>query len=127
MASAAGITGIGIDIERRIGPDTLQSVEDTVLKPAEQSLLHALEGNVSYEMLLTIAFSAKESFFKGSFATVGTYFDFTAVDITALDATDGTVELVLARSLAPALPQGRRFTLRIRYIDADTVLTSFLW
>jgi enterobactin synthetase component D len=125
--SAAGITGIGIDIERLIGSETRQSVEDTVLKPAEQSLLHALAGNVSYEMLLTIAFSAKESFFKGSFATVGTYFDFTAVDLTALDATGGTLELVLTRSLAPTLPQGRRFTLRTQHIDADTILTSFVW
>jgi 4'-phosphopantetheinyl transferase EntD len=126
-ASAAGITGIGIDIERRIGPETRQSVEDTVLKPAEQSLLHALAGSVPYEMLLTIAFSAKESFFKGSFASVGTYFDFDAVDLTALDATGGTLELVLMRSLAPALPQGRRFTLRTQCIDADTILTSFVW
>jgi 4'-phosphopantetheinyl transferase EntD len=127
VASAAGITGIGIDIERRIGPETRQSVEDTVLKPAEQSLLHALAGSVPYEMLLTIAFSAKESFFKGSFASVGTYFDFDAVDLTALDATGGTLELVLTRSLAPALPQGRRFTLRTQCIDADTILTSFVW
>jgi 4'-phosphopantetheinyl transferase EntD len=127
VASAAGITGIGIDIEGRIGPETRQSVEDTVLKPAEQSLLHALAGSVPYEMLLTIAFSAKESFFKGSFASVGTYFDFDAVHLTALDATGGTLELVLTRSLAPALPQGRRFTLRTQCIDADTILTSFVW
>jgi 4'-phosphopantetheinyl transferase EntD len=133
VASADGITGIGaitgigIDIERRIGSETRQSVEGTVLKPAEQSLLHALAGSVPYEMLLTIAFSAKESFFKGSFASVGTYFDFDAVDITALDATAGTLELVLTRSLAPALPQGRRFTLRTQDIDADTILTSFVW
>jgi enterobactin synthetase component D len=127
VASAAGVTGIGIDIERRIGPETRQSVEDTVLKPAEQSLLHALAGSVPYEMLLTIAFSAKESFFKGSFASVGTYFDFDAVDLTALDATGGTLELVLTRSLAPSLPQGRRFTLHTQCIDADTILTSFVW
>jgi len=124
---ATGITGIGIDIERLIGPETRQSVEGTVLKPAEQALLHTLAGSVSYEMLLTIAFSAKESFFKGCFATMGTYFDFDAVEITALDVTGGTLELVLTRSLAPALPQGRRFTLRTRHIDTDTILTSFVW
>jgi enterobactin synthetase component D len=126
-AADAGMTGIGIDIERRIGAETCQSVEDTVLKPAEKALLHSLAGEVAYDMLLTIAFSAKESFFKGSFASVGTYFDFDAVEIVALDAIGGTLELVLTRDLAPALPQGRRFPLRIRCIDADTILTSFVW
>jgi 4'-phosphopantetheinyl transferase EntD len=122
-----GITGIGIDIERRIGTETCQSVEDTVLKPVEKALLHSLAGEVAYDMLLTIAFSAKESFFKGSFATVGTYFDFDAVEIVALDATGGTLEIMLTRSLAPALARGRRFAVRIQCIDADTVLTSFVW
>jgi 4'-phosphopantetheinyl transferase EntD len=126
-ANAGSITGIGIDIEQLIRPETRQSVEDTVLKPAEQALLHALAGSVPYEMLLTIAFSAKESFFKGSFATVGTYFDFDAVELTALDPTGGTLELGITRSLAAALPEGRRFTLRTRHIDADTILTSFVW
>ncbi|WP_213947586.1 4'-phosphopantetheinyl transferase superfamily protein [Luteibacter sp. dw_328] len=125
--ASTGINGIGIDIERRIGAETRESVEGTVLTLTEQALLHALAGDVSYEMLLTIAFSAKESFFKGSFATVGTYFDFDAVDLVALDARAGTLELMLTRSLAPALPQGRRFALRTRSIDADTILTSFVW
>jgi len=125
--SASRIAGIGIDIERRIAPDTRQSVEDMVLKPAEQSLLHAFAGEVPYDMLLTIAFSAKESFFKGSFATVGTYFDFNAVDIKTLDIPGGTLEIVLTRSLAAGLPEGRTFTLRTQFIDADTVLTSFVW
>jgi enterobactin synthetase component D len=125
--SAAGIAGVGIDIERRIGPETCQSVEDTVLKPAEKALLHALAGSVSYEILLTIAFSAKESFFKASFATVGTHFDFDAVDIKTLDIPGGTLEVVLNRSLAAGLPEGRVFTLRTQFIDADTVLTSFVW
>jgi 4'-phosphopantetheinyl transferase EntD len=123
----AGIVGIGIDIERGIGAETRQSVEGTVLNATEQALLRALAGDLPYDMLLTIAFSAKESFFKGSFATVGTYFDFDAVAITALDAAAGTLDLTLARSLAPSLPQGRPFTLRHQFIDDDTVLTSFVW
>jgi 4'-phosphopantetheinyl transferase EntD len=123
---AAGITGIGIDIERRITPETRRSVEEMVLHPAEDSLLRAMAGEVPYEMLLTIAFSAKESFFKGAFATVGTYFDFSAVDITALDIPGGSIEVVLTRSLAAGLPEGRSFTLRTQFIDADTVLTSFV-
>ena len=125
--AATGINGVGIDIERRIGAETRESVEGTVLTPTERALLHTLAGDVSYEMLMTIAFSAKESFFKGSFATVGTYFDFDAVDLVALDARAGTLELMLTRTLAPALPQGRRFALRTQSIDADTVLTSFVW
>jgi enterobactin synthetase component D len=49
------------------------------------------------------------------------------VDLVALDARAGTLELMLTRSLAPALPQGRRFALRTLSIDADTILTSFVW
>lgn len=125
--AADGITGLGIDIERRIAAETRGSIEDTVLDADEQSLLHALSGDTPYELLLTIAFSAKESFFKGCFTTVGSYFDFDAVDLTMLDVTEGTLELVIAQPLAPTLPRGRRFTLRTRFLDADTVLTSFVW
>ena len=126
-AGAPGLRGIGIDIECLIGAETRQSVEDTVLKPVEKALLHALVDEVSYEMLLTIAFSAKESFYKGSFATVGTFFDFDAVRITGVDAPNGTIHIVLERSLAPELPQGRPFTLHTGFIDATTVFTSFVW
>ncbi|HVI55952.1 MAG TPA: 4'-phosphopantetheinyl transferase superfamily protein [Luteibacter sp.] len=130
-ARVADVGGIGIDIEQRIAAQTRQSVEGTVLNAAEQALLHALAGDLpderSYETLLTIAFSAKESFFKASFATVGSYFDFDAVELTALDVAGGTLELTLARDLAAALPRGRRVMLRHRPIDADTVLTSYVW
>lgn len=123
----SGITGIGIDIEQRIGAETRQSVEATVLDTTEQALLHTPGHALPYEMLLTLVFSAKESFFKGTFATVGTYFDFDAVVLTALDVAGGTLELTLARTLAAPLPEGRRFMLRHCLIDADTLLTSFVW
>jgi 4'-phosphopantetheinyl transferase EntD len=97
-----------------------------VLNATEQALLRALGGDLPYEMLLTVVFSAKESFFKGCFATVGNYFDFAAVELTALDVVAGTLELKLTQTLAPSLPQGQRFTLRNRFVDADTVFTSFV-
>jgi 4'-phosphopantetheinyl transferase EntD len=125
--NSSGITGIGIDIEQRIGAETRRSVEGTVLNKVEQALLHIPGHALPYDMLLTLAFSAKESFFKGTFATVGTYFDFDAVVLTALDVAGGTLELTLARTLAAPLPDARRFTVRYRFIDADTVLTSFVW
>ena len=126
-ARATEVRGIGIDIECRMGAQTRESVENTVLNPAEKTLLRGLAGEVPYEMLLTIAFSAKESFFKGCFATVGSYFDFDAVELTALDIAGGALELVLTRALVAPLPQGRRFTLRHQLIDADTTITSFVW
>ena len=122
-----GIHGIGIDIERRIAPETRESVEATVVTAAEQSFLRTMDAELPYDMLLTLAFSAKESFFKGSFASVGAYFDFDAVELVALNTSAGMLELVLTRSLAPALPQGGRYTLRTQCLDADTVLTSFVW
>jgi 4'-phosphopantetheinyl transferase EntD len=126
VASAGDIAGIGIDIECRIGTETRESVEGAVLNATEQALLRALGGDLPYEMLLTVVFSAKESFFKGCFATVGNYFDFAAVELTALDVVAGTLELKLTQTLAPSLPQGQRFTLRNRFVDADTVFTSFV-
>jgi len=126
-AGNGGIHGIGIDIERRIAPETRESIESTVVTATEQAFLRSVGGDLPYDMLLTVAFSAKESFFKGSFASVGAYFDFDAVDLVALDTSAGELELVLTRSLAPAFPQGRRYTLRTQCLDADTVLTSFVW
>lgn len=126
-AHAPGLRGVGIDIECLLGTETLESVEDTVLQPSEKALLHALAGEMSYAMLLTIVFSAKESFFKGTFATVGSYFEFDAVSVTALDPVEGTLDIVLNRSLAPELPHGRPFSLRFQRIDAGTFITSFVW
>ncbi|MFC3656990.1 4'-phosphopantetheinyl transferase [Xanthomonas hyacinthi] len=124
---ASNYTGIGIDIEHLIAAKAQHTVESTALVASERTLLKGLTGDLSYETSLTVAFSAKESFFKGTFATVKHYFGFEAVELTALDNASGTLELMIVQPLATNLPIGRRFMLRFGFIDSETLITSFLW
>ncbi|MBB3228248.1 4'-phosphopantetheinyl transferase EntD [Luteibacter sp. Sphag1AF] len=120
-------TGIGMDIEHLVTPDAAQSIESTVLNTSERALLDGWGSTLPYNTLLTVAFSAKESFYKATFATVGSYFDFHAVTLTALNPSAGTLELTVDRTLAPAIPKDRRFVAAFEFIDEDAVLTSVLW
>jgi 4'-phosphopantetheinyl transferase EntD len=119
--------GVGIDIEQLISTKTQYAVESTVIVASEQTLLERLTGALSYEASLAVVFSAKESFFKGTFATVGRYFGFEAVELTAFDVAGGTLELTVVHQLATTLPVGKRFMLRFGFIDLKTVITTFLW
>lgn len=121
------VSGVGIDIENLVEAAAGDAIRELALAPAEQSLLEAQRMHLSAGMALTIAFSAKESFFKGTFARVGRFFDFDAVRVTRLHAPTGCLELTLAETLCPDLPEGRAFRLGFKQLSEDTVLTSFVW
>lgn len=119
--------GIGIDLEPVLGPDLLDAVHATVLSAGEYALLCGGGGVFPIEVLCTLAFSAKESFFKGCFAAVGRYFDFSAVRVVAFDAHARTLQLELVQTLCRELKAGTAFEVRFAFADPATVLTFFLW
>lgn len=97
------------------------------MTPGEQVLLDLVSHEIPTEMLTTIAFSAKESFFKGVFPAVGHYFDFSAVQVSHIDVASGRLDLTLMEELCPELPEGRSLPLGFTFISTSTVATSFIW
>lgn len=132
MAAAIAVAsstarGIGIDIENIIDADARDAIRKLAITSGEHALLESRREHLSVEMLLTVAFSAKESFFKGTFANVGHYFDFNAARLSSLNVDAGRLTLTLEETLCPALPEGRSFTVCFRMLSANTVATSFVW
>jgi 4'-phosphopantetheinyl transferase EntD len=124
---SSAVKGIGIDMEKVVDAQAHPALQEFVITPQEQVLLEARRGHLSINTLLTVAFSAKESLFKGLFCSVGRYFDFSAARVSNLNVNTGCLTLTLEEILCPALLKGRSFEVYFKMISADTVATSFVW
>lgn len=121
-------SGIGIDVERIATGDACNALLATVVDDREAALLRGLATDRwSLEMLLTLAFSAKESLFKGAFAVVGKYFDFDAARLLSVDLEARRIRLVLTGTLCAQFVQGQHIEIGFERLDADLVLTHFVW
>ncbi|MDQ3511379.1 MAG: 4'-phosphopantetheinyl transferase superfamily protein, partial [Pseudomonadota bacterium] len=121
-------SGIGIDIERIATGDASRALLATVVDGQEIALLRSVAGGEwSLEMLLTLVFSAKESLFKGAFGVVGRYFDFDAVQLLSFDLGRRRIRLVLTGTLCAQFAQGQHIEIGFELLDANLVLTHFVW
>lgn len=99
-ARAPEVIGLGIDVEAVLDLATAEELRSPVLRPEDEKWLrHPL---LSVEMAMTLIFSAKESFFKALYPSVGEYFGFEAVSVSAIDTERGRVHLALQASLPGA-------------------------
>lgn len=115
--------GIGIDIESII-PDELQgSLIGHVVSPTELDYLRNLDPSEDLGSLLTLVFSAKESFFKAAFHEVGHFFDFDAVRIEQICLDTRALTLVIQQSLSLRLAAGTAVTVFFCRIDHDNIFT----
>ena len=121
---AHGGIGIGIDIESVVTPEARTMLQETVLSDGELAYLRKLRASVSLNTLISLVFSAKESFFKASFNIVGKYFDFDAIEVQHMDLTARSIEFVVKVQLAPQLPVGAIRKVQFIMINASTMLTS---
>lgn len=120
--------GIGIDIEHVVTAEAREALLATIVNADEIAYLHKLATDTwPMEMLLTIVFSAKESLFKGLFATVGHYFDFSAARIVALDPEHGRVRFALTETLCAEFSHGQHCDIGFDFIRNDMVLAHFVW
>ncbi|WFR78170.1 4'-phosphopantetheinyl transferase superfamily protein [Janthinobacterium rivuli] len=118
---------IGIDIEAVVGAEMREALLSTAIGLPELALLHQLNSVNALEFLMTVVFSAKESFFKAAFPTVGYYFDFTAVTLTAFDEARRTLTFRINQTLSPRLHASARFSVDYDLLDAHTVITHCGW
>jgi enterobactin synthetase component D len=122
VARRADYRGIGIDGERLIKPATADNVAATIAPRGELDRLVAATG-LPRLLVLTLAFSAKESLFKCLFPTVQRYFDFADAELEAIDAAANTFVLALVTTLTPELSAGRRFQGRFS-VEGERVMSG---
>lgn len=115
-------TGIGIDVEHIVDDATANRLHKNVLTEREFSRLSYTTGRAA--LAFTIAFSVKESFFKATYASVGRYFDFSAVSVDDLDFEAGTINLTVAEPLCAGLYVGRQLSGKFRMLDGNAVATA---
>jgi enterobactin synthetase component D len=115
--------GIGIDIESVPKADGSTLMGGTVVSPRELACLRATQTGLELDCLLTLVFSAKESFFKAAFRHVGRYFDFDAVEVFDISVGAGLIHFRCTETLCPLLPKGQAHSARFDFIDPSTVLT----
>lgn len=118
---------VGLDLESVAGAAVRAALIRTAVSPAELAYLASLHAPYSFDCLLTLVFSAKESFFKAAFPEVGRYFDFDAVALRAFDFDAGSMRFDVREPLCAGLGPGASRLIHFVMIDADTVLTCCSW
>ena len=123
---ARGLRGIGIDIERIPNQGGLDALRSTVLVAGEHRAIDELADAMGQPMALTLAFSAKESFYKAAAKAAGRMFDFDAVEVLGM-ASSGLLDLVVAVDLSADLPRGTLMQVSVTHLDERTLMTACAW
>lgn len=119
--------GVGIDIEEVIAePSRREALIGTVVFPPELAYLGQLPPGWDRDVLLTLIFSAKESFFKGAYRRVQRIFDFDAVELAGIDSARGTMAFMVRDNLCDELRRGQIVEVHFTMFDDRHVLTAFL-
>jgi enterobactin synthetase component D len=120
-------SGIGIDIETVIRGEAQDALLGLVVSSAELDYLRTCDSPLPSATLLTLAFSAKESLYKGAFGAIGRFFDFGAARVSCIDIKNGTLSLTLTEDLSPLFHRNSTWIVDFAFLQADTVATSFVW
>lgn len=120
--------GVGVDIEFVVANESAASaLQAAAVDGDELAILRQACPDLADDLLLTLAFSAKESLYKAVFETVRDFVGFDAGRVVALDPAGGRVTLALARTLGSAFVRGRRCDVGFEFLEPGAVLTSFAW
>ena len=120
-------SGIGIDIEQVIAADMQSAMLATAVSVDELAYLQTLVTQMSLNRLLTIVFSAKESLFKGAFAAVARYFDFSVAHVFLVDFERRRVLLSLKETLSDEFTRMQVCEVHFDFFRPDIVITSYAW
>lgn len=121
VLSESQCCGVGIDMEIVPDRDGLEALHAVALNVAERQLI-ARANPFTEDILTTLIFSAKESFFKATSAQVGRFFDFSAIECVSI-RTDA-LTCIVREPLAPALQPGLLCRFEIA-LGGRHVLTCF--
>ncbi len=116
--------GIGIDIETVVAASMQDVLLATAVSGTELDYLRGLATALDLNTLLSLVFSAKESFFKAAFNMVGRYFDFDAIVLVHMDTQQRLMRFRVEQTLCRELAGGAFHEVHFTLVDAETVLTS---
>ncbi|MDR0218979.1 MAG: 4'-phosphopantetheinyl transferase superfamily protein [Enterobacteriaceae bacterium] len=98
---------IGIDIEKEIKQETIDSVSASIINATEAELLSRCP--LPFIQAFTLAFSIKESLFKALHPYVKRFFNFDAAEIVEIDCVQRTITIKLLQTLSDQYPAGCMF------------------
>lgn len=119
--------GIGIDVESVATPEQQESIACSALDGAELRLVAEYAGTLPRSILLTLVFSAKESFYKAVHADVGRFFGFDALRLAAVDCPGGRLVFTVAEQLSGQWQRGSVCAVHFRMLADGDCLTAFAW
>lgn len=125
VAPSARHTGLGIDLERTAHGQDQDALRQIAVDAEELALLSEDAGPLSLDELVTLAFSAKESLYKGLYSTVGRFFGFEAARLEAIDPVRGVISLRLTEELCAPFRHGSRHDIAFARLGPDTFITAF--
>lgn len=116
------LLGVGIDLERVITLELIETIHHTIISEPEYNYIKSL--SIPLNIAITIAFSAKESFFKAAYSSVNDFFDFNAVSIIEIHpgSQESTFVLVVEHQLSNKLPRGHHIKGHF-WFENDVVIT----
>ena len=117
--------GVGVDIENVADAQSLQAMHGNVVSPDEASYLHTCAQDIG--ILMTLVFSAKESFFKAVSSSVNRYFDFDALDAERINLDRRSITFRVTQALCPQWQPGASCTIDFDYLSSSEVVTLFVW
>lgn len=104
-------TGVGIDIERIATGDAFSALKNMVVNTKELKRLQKYQSLYSEATLLTLVFSAKESFYKASYLQVQRFFGFETLQFRSLNADKQQISFTVMEGLSPQLRQGQQIVI----------------
>ena len=110
VASRAQYRGLGIDLEKIVTPATALALSGSVLRPEERVL--ARTAGLSYELFLSLAFSAKESLYKCLNPITCAAFDFQDAEVLELTMSANLLRVALRTDLSNEFKAGDLFDIR---------------
>jgi enterobactin synthetase component D len=119
------VVGVGIDIETVSQGSTSDALRATIVSQRELDYLASLNGDVSGDTLLTLVFSAKESFYKGVSGMVRRVLDFDVIELIGIDIAANTLCFRVNAPLGEQFQPGHQFQVEFKLLDDATLMTMF--
>lgn len=121
-ANVDDVLTVGLDAEDVAKEETINQILGMVINQNEVALLKKPSRR---EVVFTLIFSMKESFFKAIYPIVKFYFDFQAISIIDIDWERGSVLVELNQQLNMRFTKGSVFSGRFKMLTDDRVVTLF--
>lgn len=118
---------VGIDVEEFVDIATLDILRGSVLSAQEWSYLCVAAVPAELKVLVTLVFSAKESFFKATCGMLKRYFDFDVLEFVGINWVTQVISFRVTQSLGVQWRLGDDCQIGFQLLDKNHVLTVFAY